>query len=622
MSLDLYAATIAPASDGTERLWLGDAGAPYYLTLNRLFYKNAAGRMFTDLTVNIDNGTGGALLLGDGTNGLNIQVVDGASATLNVPSATFFTIQATNGSIANSGGSSIYFSWNSSGAVGTFANSSGVKIKDTDNSHTLGLVLGANLTANRTFTLTTPNGNCGLDLSAVSGVITLSIDGTLAGNSDSNIPTQKAVKTYVDTAVTGLMDFKGSTDCSANPNYPAASKGDAYVVSVAGKIGGASGTSVDVGDVYLAKADNAGGTQAAVGTSWTVLEHNLAGALLAANNLSDLASASTARSNLGVAIGSQVQAWDADLDAIAALVSAADKGVYATGAQAWAVYSLTQSGRALGGVAWSAGTQIPALTAAGTASLKTVGSAAGNILDKAAGDALYQPLDTDLTTIAGLTATTDNFIVSVASAWASRTPAQVRTVLAGTSGATFPLLNAANTWSAAQTFSNGIGVSGVGGASALYAVGAGGGQLYVDLAGGGGNYLDGITHFRSGSGTTAFWDMNVAGCGYVAGSGGAVTQATSKSTGVTLNKPTGQITLNGAALNAGTSVSFTLTNSSIAATDAVILTIGSGATADTYTVMVTATAAGSCRIQVQNFSITNRSEALVLNFAVIKGAVT
>ena len=37
--------------------------------------------------------------------------------------------------------------------------------------------------------------------------------------------------------------------------------------------------------------------------------------------------------------------------------------------------------------------------------------------------------DADLTTIAGLTATTDNFIVSVASAWASRTPAQVKTTL-------------------------------------------------------------------------------------------------------------------------------------------------------------------------------------------------
>ncbi len=78
----------------------------------------------------------------------------------------------------------------------------------------------------------------------------------------------------IATAVTGLLDFKGSTDCSANPNYPAALKGDAYVVSVAGKIGGASGTSVDVGDVYVASADNAGGTQGSVGASWFSLEHN------------------------------------------------------------------------------------------------------------------------------------------------------------------------------------------------------------------------------------------------------------------------------------------------------------------------------------------------------------
>jgi hypothetical protein len=75
-------------------------------------------------------------------------------------------------------------------------------------------------------------------------------------------------------AVTGLLDLKGSTDCSANPNYPAASKGDFYLVSVAGKIGGASGTSVDVGDAYFALADNAGGTEASVGTSWAKLEHN------------------------------------------------------------------------------------------------------------------------------------------------------------------------------------------------------------------------------------------------------------------------------------------------------------------------------------------------------------
>lgn len=101
-------------------------------------------------------------------------------------------------------------------------------------------------------------------------------------------------------SVTGLLELKGSTDCSSNPNYPNALVGDAYYVTVAGKIGGASGKSVDIGDLYVAKADNAGGTEASVGTSWFVLEHNLVGALLASNNLSDLASVITARANLGL----------------------------------------------------------------------------------------------------------------------------------------------------------------------------------------------------------------------------------------------------------------------------------------------------------------------------------
>jgi len=126
----------------------------------------------------------------------------------------------------------------------------------------------------------------------------LDTDGTLAANSDVKIASQKAVKTYVDASVTGLLEFKGSTDASSNPNYPAASKGDAYVVSVAGKVGGASGKNVEVGDMYIATADNAGGTEASVGTSWTVLEHNLVGALLSSNNLSDVANAATAFSNI------------------------------------------------------------------------------------------------------------------------------------------------------------------------------------------------------------------------------------------------------------------------------------------------------------------------------------
>jgi hypothetical protein len=106
--------------------------------------------------------------------------------------------------------------------------------------------------------------------------------------------------------------------------------------------------------------------------------------------------------------------------------------------------------------------------------------------------------------------------------------------------------------------------------------------------------------------------------GYSTGTGGTVTQATSKSTGVTLNKRCGQITMNNAALSAAAEVSFTFTNSTIAATDVVVTAISSGATAGAYNTHVDAIAAGSCRISITNFSAGPLSEAIVLNFAVIK----
>lgn len=138
--------------------------------------------------------------------------------------------------------------------------------------------------------------NLGLGTASVA---TLSTDGTMAANSDIIVPSQSAVTAYVASQVTGLMEIKGSTNCSANPNYPAGSKGDAYIVTVAGKIGGASGKTVEASDWYICLADNAGGTEASVGTSWAAVEHNIIGALVSSNNLSDLANAATARTNLG-----------------------------------------------------------------------------------------------------------------------------------------------------------------------------------------------------------------------------------------------------------------------------------------------------------------------------------
>lgn len=112
-----------------------------------------------------------------------------------------------------------------------------------------------------------------------------------------------------------------------------------------------------------------------------------------------------------------------------------------------------------------------------------------------------------------------------------------------------------------------------------------------------------------------------AGNGYSTGAGGTVTQATSKATGVTLNKVCGQITMNNAALASAAIVGFTVTDSAVAATDVVNVCIQSVATTNSYMLVVDAVAAGSFHVLLQNISAGSLSEAIVFNFAVQK-AVT
>jgi hypothetical protein len=110
-----------------------------------------------------------------------------------------------------------------------------------------------------------------------------------------------------------------------------------------------------------------------------------------------------------------------------------------------------------------------------------------------------------------------------------------------------------------------------------------------------------------------------AGNGYATGAGGTVTQTTNKSNGVTLNRVCGQITMNNAALANGAVVEFTVTNSAVAATDTINLNLASGAATSTaYRYWVSAVAAGSFKIVVENRSGGSLSEALVLTFAVLK----
>lgn len=111
--------------------------------------------------------------------------------------------------------------------------------------------------------------------------------------------------------------------------------------------------------------------------------------------------------------------------------------------------------------------------------------------------------------------------------------------------------------------------------------------------------------------------------GYSAGAGGTVTQATSKSTAVTINKPTGQITMNNAALTAGSTVTFKVNNTVATSSDTVILSCPY-VTIDpaNYRVEVVFISSNEFNIRVTNISGGSLSEALQINFCIVRGAVS
>lgn len=139
-------------------------------------------------------------------------------------------------------------------------------------------------------------------------------------NVSSNIQTQLDAK---QATITGGASTIVSSDLTADR---------ALVSNGSGKVAVSSVTATELG--YVSGVTSAIQTQ--IGTKLT-----------ASNNLSDVSSASTARTNLGLAIGTNVQAYDAELQAIAGLTSAADKGIQFTGSGTAGTYDLTTAGKAL-----------------------------------------------------------------------------------------------------------------------------------------------------------------------------------------------------------------------------------------------------------------------------------
>lgn len=112
------------------------------------------------------------------------------------------------------------------------------------------------------------------------------------------------------------------------------------------------------------------------------------------------------------------------------------------------------------------------------------------------------------------------------------------------------------------------------------------------------------------------------GLGYGVGAGGTVTQATSKSTAVTLNKPSGVITMNNAALGAGATVSFQCSNSLVTAGDVCLLSINFGAAVYESYNCWSRCGSGAFVVHLKNTSTGSLSEALQIPFCIIKGAAS
>lgn len=164
---------------------------------------------------------------------------------------------------------------------------------------------------------------------------------------NNSIVRADVIKQYVDNIIDNhdILTYKGAIDCSTNPNYPAASTGESYIVSVTGKIGGANGLIIDAGDMLICNTDDTvSGDHATVGSNWNVIRSNEIGSVV--NNTQSIAdNFASFTDTSGLIIkdsGYNVNSFQAKNQILTNITSLSSSGIpiYNTIGNAWTIKSI------------------------------------------------------------------------------------------------------------------------------------------------------------------------------------------------------------------------------------------------------------------------------------------